>query len=165
MALADQLAHVMRRPGMWFQPVGYDTAVAFLAGYDLACNGGVLVGFKEWLLPQLGYGSNRPWCVLARWLVMPPIRSKRQSLDAETAEAQRLAVERLFRLLEDFLKEREQPEGIRRVYLTYQQWLKTQEWYGPGHPDYFEEGPKKKAKRKKREGQRKSCPSKDARQS
>jgi hypothetical protein len=135
MPLPHLLQHVAKQPSMYFNPVEFDVAAAFLQGFDLANSGGVLVGFREWLVVKLGYGSNLIWSALALQLLFPESESPRQSL-VDSGDQKR-AVELLFGIVEEFWQERESLNGLRRIYLKYQTWLQRQEWYGPTSPDYF----------------------------
>jgi hypothetical protein len=120
---------------MYLSLVEFDVAAAFIQGFDLASNGGALVGFREWLVVKLGYGNNLAWSESALRLAFPDAEAPRQCL-LQSGEQKR-AVELLFRLLEEFWQEREAPHGLRRIYLKYQAWLQRQDWYGPKSPDYF----------------------------
>jgi hypothetical protein len=121
---------------MYFSPVEFDVAAALIQGFDLASNGGLLAGFREWLIVKLGYGNNLAWSALVLRLVFPDAESPRQCL--QSAE-QKHVVALLFGLLEEFWQERESPNGLRRIYLKYQGWLQRQDWYGPTSPDYVSE--------------------------
>ncbi len=66
MSLPEVLANLRKRPGMYVYPVTYDTAVAFVDGYDAATQRGLLVGFREWLIVKLDGGSNLVWSALVR---------------------------------------------------------------------------------------------------
>jgi hypothetical protein len=134
MALPHALQQMTKRPGMYLCPIEFDVAAAFIQGFDLASGGGVLVGFREWLVVKLGYGNNLAWSELVLRLAFPNAESPRQCL-LQGGEQKR-AVELLFRLLEEFWQEREAPHGLRRIYLRYQEWLQRQDWYGPTSPDY-----------------------------
>src|SRR5688572_4551159 len=50
---------------MYIQPETYAVAAAFVLGYDQACEGGVLVGFREWLVVRVGTGPNLNWIGLS----------------------------------------------------------------------------------------------------
>ena len=36
----------------------YESAAAFVLGYDAACEGGPLMGFREWLVLRIGSGAQ-----------------------------------------------------------------------------------------------------------
>ena len=46
--------NVRANPGMYIPNATYEAVAAFVLGYDIACEGGVLVGFREWLIPRVG---------------------------------------------------------------------------------------------------------------
>jgi hypothetical protein len=131
------LQQVMQNPGMFFSPVEFDVASAFIQGVNLSSSGGVLVGFREALITKLGYGNNLIWSELALRLIFPGDECPRLRL--VEGGNQKRAVQLLFELLEDFWRERESPQGLRTIYLKYQTWLKHQDWYGPSSPDYVAE--------------------------
>jgi hypothetical protein len=120
---------------MYFYKVEFDVVAAFIKGFDLAMTGGLLVGFREWLVVKLGYANNWPWEGLVLRLTFPETESARSQLPQ--AENQQRAVESLFGLLEAFLQEREAPDGLRRIFLRYETWLRQQDWYGPSSPQWL----------------------------
>ncbi len=136
MALPFVLQQVIKRPGMYLPVVEFDVAAGLIQGFDLASSGGLLVGFREWLVLKLGYGNNLAWPGLVFRLAFPDSASCQHPIPGEQ---QKCAVDSLFGLLEEFWQERESDHGLRRIYLRYQEWLKCQDWYEPGSPDWIEE--------------------------
>ena len=134
MSLPEALRRVREHPGMYFR-AEFHVATAFIGGFDLASEGGLLVGFREWLIIRLGYGNNLDWAALVVRLTFPEAQSPSDHLRAE--DNQKLAIESLFHLLEAFLKERESPDGLRRIFVRYEEWLKRQDWYGPSSPHWI----------------------------
>ena len=63
MSLPEVLANLRKRPSIYINPETYDTAVAFVDGYDAATRRGLLVGFHEWLIVKLNRG-NQDWHTL-----------------------------------------------------------------------------------------------------
>ena len=61
MALPAILEKARRAPGMWFRPVTFDVAVAFISGYDAALHEGPLTGLREWLIVRVDGGNNLAW--------------------------------------------------------------------------------------------------------
>ena len=114
----------------------FDVGVAFLLGVNAANNNLILEGFREWLIPKLGHGSNLPWSELVLYLVFPDADFPRHCLKQQTDEKNAFDV--LFKLLQEFWQERESSYGLRWIYLKYQKWVSKQEWYFPGSPDWFE---------------------------
>ncbi len=47
------------------------------------------------------------------------------------------AIEFLFATLDQFLDERDEWGGMRRVYVAYERWLRRQDWYGPSSPAWI----------------------------
>jgi hypothetical protein len=144
MSLPPALEHVKKHPGMYVYKAEFDSMAAFIGGFDLATNGGLLLGFREWLIVKLGYASNLAWPALALRLIFHANNQKR-------------AVAELFDSLEAFLQERQAPDGLRRIILAYQEWLKRQDWYGPSSPEWIaddravaEQVPRKNRVRRKR---------------
>jgi hypothetical protein len=116
-------------------PVEFDVVAAFLQGFHAATCGGLLEGFREWLVVKLDHGSNVAWSQLALNLAFPDAASPRHCL-SENGGQQR-AVEVLFGLLEEYWQAKESLHGLRGIYVKYQQWLQRQDWYGPSSPDYI----------------------------
>jgi hypothetical protein len=139
MALPHALQQVTKRPGMYFSPVNYDTAAAFLQGFDVANSGAALTGFREWLVLRVGCGNNLAWSELVLRLAFPDAESPRKCLSQSGNQKQ--ATELLFGLLDEFWHQRETHQGLRRIYLCYQEWLRRQDWYGPSSPDYIADCP------------------------
>jgi hypothetical protein len=120
---------------MFFPKVEFNVVVAFIDGFNLACYGGLLVGFHQWLVATLGHGNNRPWDALVLELTFPKARIPNDEL-AKPGN-QKVAVDALFELLETFMQERQSPEGLRRIFVRYEAWLKRQEWYVPSSPQWL----------------------------
>ena len=104
MSLPQALADVAQRPAMYFLPIEYDVATAFLAGFNLACDGSLLGGFEEWILGKVRRDGNLGWSELALRLIFPEASSPREQL-IQTGE-QRRAVESLFKILDEFCREK-----------------------------------------------------------
>jgi hypothetical protein len=68
-------------------------------------------------------------------LTFPEAESRgRQSIEPEN---QKRAVESLFEQLEAFLQQRASPDGLRRIFLGFERWLRRQDWYGPSSPQWI----------------------------
>lgn len=104
MSRPQALANVAQRPAMYFLPIEYDVATAFLAGFNLACDGSLLGGFHEWILRKVGRDGNLCWSELALRLIFPEARSPREQL-IQSGEQKR-AVESLFKILDQFCREK-----------------------------------------------------------
>ena len=106
---------------MWVPSNTYEGVAAFVAGYDAACEGGVLVGFREWLLVRKchGKGSNLAWyalvldCAFPTGSAVPP-----RALTDEGGHLR--AIEVLFTLLGEFDDEvRESRNGLAKIFEEY----------------------------------------------
>ena len=102
---------VRRRPGMYFQSPSYDCVAAFVQGYDAACDGRLLLGFREWLVRQLGYGANLAWPALVLLVTFGSSSIPRD--EADDAAGELAAIDSLFDLIERFDAVRRDPDGLR----------------------------------------------------
>src|SRR4051794_6854569 len=118
MGLPPLIEALRSRPGMFVNVETFDVVTAFLCGYDAALHGGLLVGFREWLIVRSDGGNNFTWDGLVRGLI------GENSLSDETK-----AIELLFCLLEEFTDVRDARDGLRRILMSYERWLRKQEWY------------------------------------
>ncbi|MEU4157709.1 hypothetical protein [Actinoplanes sp. NPDC026670] len=87
-----------------------------MLGFDAAMSGGLLSGFREWLIVRLDDGNNLAWPALAE-------RAVAESSDFDAP------METLFALLDDFLAVKESHNGLARIFEAYLEWLKRQQWY------------------------------------
>lgn len=137
MALPPRLESFRKRPGMFLTPICYDTAAAFVLGYDEGVQLGLLTGFREWLVLKADGGNNFAWPGLVRLLIER--NGLGNSSDSRRDEAE---VEFLFAMIDEFLAERYEVDGLRRIFLKYDAWVRRQEWYTPSWPGWFApEGP------------------------
>lgn len=129
----DLLAAVRQRPTMHVLDASYATMSAFVLGCDAGSSGGMLTGFREWLIVRLGTGNNLAWTALIRHLTPGGL------VHPLTAETDAAAVSTLFDLLDEFLEQRERRDGLLTIYSAYQSWLNTQSWHdqtpSPDHSD------------------------------
>jgi hypothetical protein len=101
----------------------YPSVTAFILGCDAGSSWGMLTGFKEWLVVRLGKGHDLAWPILVRHLTITGwIHPLTPQSDAE-------AVTTLFQLLAEFMDQREQPNGLAKIFKDHQTWLNTQAWY------------------------------------
>lgn len=103
-----------------------DRVCAYIDGMHTAT--GCLIGFREWLVVELGTGNNLGWCGLVQQLL------NRES----TPDNARVA--KLGRLINEFYtftgSTNGATMGLMRVYLRYHCWLLQQKWYRPGYAGY-----------------------------
>jgi hypothetical protein len=130
-SLPQEIESFMKRPGMYIQPVNLDTACSFLNGYATATVGDPLVGFHEWLVTRVGHGNNLAWPYLIECLAFPDADDP--SAERQAADSKEM-VDFLFRSLREFQADLESRHGLRGVYLRYERWLRTQDWYRSGCP-------------------------------
>ncbi|WP_189316887.1 hypothetical protein [Streptomyces brasiliensis] len=117
------LAAVHRDPKRHGLDGSYATTTAFILGLDAGSSWSMLTGFQEWLVVRLGKGHDLTWPVLVRHLA-PGGWSHPLSTQADAA-----AVTALYQLIGEFFTTREQPDGLARIFRTYQTWAITQDWY------------------------------------
>jgi len=137
MALPPPLEHVRKYPGMWFHPVTFETAAAFIQGFDAALSEGLLVGFREWLIVRLNGPNDLTW---------PPMVLMALE-DPRADSTPQLLVERMFAILDEFVQARKSG-GLRPIFLGYEAWLNRQSWYTPNSPQWLT--PPSKTKKKAR---------------
>ncbi len=116
---------VRKHPGMYFQDESYGVTAAFVLGYDEACEGGALAGFREWLVLRIGTGSNLSWPALVLHAAFPGVDSPQNALSS--AEAHRHAVAMLFQFIDEFDDAREKHGGVERIYVDYHNWIRRRE--------------------------------------
>ncbi|MFM9629810.1 MULTISPECIES: hypothetical protein [Streptomyces] len=125
------LAAVRREPARHGLDGTFASTTAFVLGLDAGSTWNLLTGFQEWLVVLLGRGHDLTWPVLVRHLAPGGwIHPQTDRSDSE-------AVTTLYRLLNEFLDERQQPAGLAAIFRNYQEWLATQSWYqfSPPAPD------------------------------
>lgn len=115
-----------QRPGMYTLG-SYSEAAAFVMGADMATGGDTLEGFREWLVVKNDGGNNLAWSALVLDLAFPK-RSDPESAPGESSDANRIAIEKLFGLIDEFLEDKVD-RGLDTLNEEYQAWLQAQEWY------------------------------------
>ena len=126
MALPPDLENLKHRPAM-MGVRNFREAAAFLVGFDSATMGGLLAGFREWLVVRANGGNNLAFVGLVEMLMAksPPVGDDRD----------RAEIEYLMATLDEFLTERSEWDALRRIYAKHQNWLRKQSWYRPENPD------------------------------
>ena len=115
---SDLFAAIRARPGMYVSEETYPVISAFVQGYDQACEGGVLVGFREWIITSLGYGDNLHWAALVLHVAFPASSPPRDEL-LQGPQQHRHAIDTLFRLIAEFEEVRSKHGGLNSVFLAY----------------------------------------------
>ena len=116
----------LKRPLMYVPTLGFHTATAFLQGFDLARDGEILAGFREWLVVKLGDGNNLSWFELVLRLAYPPPGAR--PLELPATDQERL-VALLFRSIEELWEESEDAGGVEALLDRHASWLRVQDWY------------------------------------
>ena len=132
MKLPYPIDEIRRHPGMYFREPSFDVVSAFVEGYDAATIGGFLIGFREWLIVKLNDGNNLSWSQLALRL----LQAKNGHQDPSSQAIG------LLDLLEEFLVIRHSCDGLRKIYIHYEEWLGGQNWYTPASPQWVRKGDK-----------------------
>ena len=119
--------------------IDFSSVSGFLLGADCACHNGLLMGFDEWLVVKVGYGTNLAWPHLILELAFrtgqrPSKRIKYPS----TPDEQKKAVDLTFELLREYFELVDHPSKLRRIYLQYEGWLRKQSWYDSDWPEWVE---------------------------
>jgi hypothetical protein len=106
--------------GMYVLSETYGEVVAFVMGYDTACEGGVLIGFREWLAVRLGKGSNLSWPPLVLMATFPDADLPEEVVK-NGARERRLAIDTLFMLVREFDTVVAEQDGLSNVLLAYRE--------------------------------------------
>ena len=122
---AERIEQMCRFPQMWVTPATLETVCAYLDGYDRGRSGGLLAGFREWLVVRLAGWNNFYWPGLTGVL----LRTSDELLHDIDHNAER--IKELGNLLKEFFAYR-RSVGLTKLYFDYAEWLLKQEWYvGP----------------------------------
>lgn len=100
----------------------YAAMAAFVQGYDAAYEGGLLAGFREWLVVRLMIGSNLGWSALVLHAAFPDVQSPQDALRTKP-DTERLAIDALFNLLAEFDEVRRQHEGLKDIFVAYEKYV------------------------------------------
>jgi len=138
MPLPYDLDGVRTRTTMYVGFAEFDIVAAYIDGLNAATHDSLLLGFREWLVPRVGGGTNLVWSeIVLLYLAFPGVADPRAQLQEAGNHAR--AIECLFTNLEEFWAERYRSSGMRAIYLRFQAWLKRQEWYSPEFPDWIDD--------------------------
>jgi len=155
----DLFDRVRLRPSMYFVRPSFEAASAFVLGFDMANEGGVLAGFTEWLIVRNNGPNNIAWSALVLAAAFPD-KSDRSRHVQESAQATEHAINTLFELIREFTDVKRRHDGLRRIFLEYEAWLRRQSWYDPASPSWFElkvaRGQKRQKKRRRSTAARRS---------
>lgn len=115
---------------MYLPELSFHACASYVAGYDAATEGGLLVGFHQWLVVKVGHSDNLAWYALVREVMGA-------SANSPTDHAGEVAF--LLATLDEFLSERARRGGLRRIFSAYEAWLRQQAWYTPESPQWIPE--------------------------
>lgn len=110
---------IKRRPGTYLAGQTYAEAAAFVMGCEVGNNNTLLCGFREWLVVRLNGFDGSPWSALVLRAAFPG-ESVTATDILTSKEKNKQAVDTLFELLLDFLRERgANSEGLPKIYRRY----------------------------------------------
>jgi hypothetical protein len=113
---------VRRSTESWVQPATYEVVVAFVSGYDAACEFGVLAGFREWLiLRSRSEITNRVWDAYVLQIAFPKFADPREALTSE--ETHKHAIDTMFALIDEFDETAIKPGGLNEIIRGYDKWV------------------------------------------
>ena len=133
MSLPEVLEHVRRSPRIFVNRLDFDTVAALVKGFDLATDGGLLCGFREWLIVRVGDGDSISWDGLVRLLAFSDSADVIVEQDDELRHKQ--AIDVMFDLISEFRSVRKADGGLHRILLKYDNWLRKQDWYDESSPE------------------------------
>jgi len=114
----ELFSSLRKYPEMYVQRAEFCSVAAFIEGYNLACEGGPLCGFTEWLALRANCGANWSWPSLV-------LHISEVGRDAEfplTPNSDKTAIETLFTLFDQFSSERARPNGLSQIFAAYEKW-------------------------------------------
>ncbi len=114
----------------------FGQAAAFIEGVNVGQQGGMLAGFREWLVFRAGDGANLNWRGLLLRLALPD--GYQGGLAGLSSDDEQKLIGMLFDQLGEFLAARESADGLLRIYDAYLKWLRNQDWYTSDSPSYLE---------------------------
>ena len=112
------------RPEMFVGLADYDFVTTFICGYNYACDGAFLAGFKEWLAMRYGHVSNVAWYAVIRFETIGD--TDKQGASDDTND--QVLLNALRELLTEFMRHRE-AIGLRNVLYDHGVWLRQFEWF------------------------------------
>jgi hypothetical protein len=118
-------ADVRRRPGMFTLDGSFHDFTVFVRGCEAGNDWQLLAGFREWLVTLCAGHDGLAWESLVLWQAFPDGPPGRDELQAGT-ELNTVAVETLFRLLDEFLHRRTEHGGLAAIFGEYLAWRQAQ---------------------------------------
>lgn len=117
-------ADVRQRPGMFTLDGSFHDFTVFVRGCEAGNDWQLLAGFRESLVVRCGLGDNLIWEALVLHQAFPDGPPPRAQLKAGTA-VNGVAVEALFRLLDEFLRRRTEHGDLAKIFDEYVTWKKA----------------------------------------
>jgi hypothetical protein len=130
MADFERLAvQVCSRPGMFVGCSSFAAVTAFLEGFDVARDGGPLVGFHPWLVLRTGSGHNTRWPTLVLLQALDDMPGP--DIADLSPDQNKCCIAKLRELLIEFFDHRRN-RSIAGIVHDYAKWLRRKKWYdGP----------------------------------
>ena len=104
-------------PEMYVLRGDFASISSFIDGYNFACDGGPLCGFKEWLALRASCGFNWGWSSLV-------LHISGVGRDADLPlppDVDVIATNAIFHLFSQFSRERVEPHGLGQIFAAYEQ--------------------------------------------
>lgn len=112
---------IRTRPGVFGLNGSFYPTAMFLEGFDTGRSGGLLRGFREWLVLRRGERCSLQWPLLVLQEALPGIDAGRwKQPDLLTADQEGRAVDHLFSLVLEFLDIQSDPRRLARMYAEYE---------------------------------------------
>ena len=112
--------HFMDATGMFVVQPKWDQVVTFLQGVDYGSDGFALLGFQEWIFTKMSerYSTGWPGAV-----VQHAIRLLQRPIYPLQNDDSDFLVQQLFKLLREYLHDRKQDEGLKKIFVRYQRMI------------------------------------------
>lgn len=115
---AEVFDGLKRCPEMYLLRADFSSISAYVSGYDMACEGGALVGFHEWLALKAQHGANWGWPSLVLHIAGLSHTTAPERGSPEDARA----VAAFFALYEEFAATRLSPNGLSKIFAAFERW-------------------------------------------
>ena len=116
------LDNLRKNPAGYLPEKSFVAVVSFLLGYDASCQGGLLLGFHEWLVVRQNFGDNLHWSATVLFLSFPAA----ESLDdarMKSREEPDIAIGTLFDLISEFSGIRQKRNGLQEIFSQHKKWM------------------------------------------
>jgi hypothetical protein len=113
--------------------------VDFISGYEACANGGILVGFREWLIVKNNDYNNLAWEKIALYDSFPGSSDPLKEIEDNIKN--QYAIHHLIVLIHEYFDYKNKV-GLKKIFLDYQKWLQNQDWYDESSPEWYDWGSK-----------------------